>query len=181
MTPELEFQKINAGFEALARFNEIFGFARLFHCIDAWYISNKTDEGIGSGGVGLSVHGETPQEALFALARFLEDPKIPVPISCLKCGKPAPCDDFVFESSHYGFDVQFVCPHCWDMVSANGICPLCRGRLESFEDGAGSFNPTWHEKCAKCGEVVLRGDGEEYPEFEMKTLDLTAKEDLDGE
>jgi len=170
---EVELQKISDGFAALARFHKIFGFARLFHCVDGWYVSNKTDEGIGGGGPGLSMYGETPQEALFALVRFLEDPKVPASIPCQKCGEDAPCDDFTFNSTRGSRDIDFTCPHCWEMMWAREICPLCMGKLEDLPDTPG-FDPTWHEKCSKCGEIVLRGDGEEYPKFEMKTLDLVA-------
>lgn len=179
MTPELEIQKINAGFAALKQFHKIFGFARLFHCIDGWYVSNKTDGGLGGGGLELSMYGETPQEALFALARFLEDPKVPAPVSCQKCGKDAPCCEFTFNSVRGDRDIEFMCPHCWEMMFTREICPLCMGKLETAEDISGSDDPTWVAKCANCGKIVLRGEGEEYPQFEMRPLDLIALGDLD--
>lgn len=181
MTPELELQKINAGFAALKQFHEIFGFARLFHCVDGWYVSNETDEGLGGGRLGLSMYGETPQEALFALARFLEDPKIPVSVSCLECGNDAPCCEFTFNSTRGCRDIEFMCSHCWEMMFTHEICPSCMGKLETAEDISGLDAPTWEATCAKCGKIVLRGDGEKYPEFKMRLLDLTAKEGLYGE
>jgi len=178
MTPEPELQKINAGFVALKQFHEIFGFARLSRCVDGWYVSNKTDEGIGGGGPGLSMYGEAPQEALFALVRFLEDPKIPASITCHKCGKDAPCGDFTFNSPRGYSDIEFTCPHCWEVMFTHEICPLCMGKLEDLPDTSRS-DPTWHEKCSKCGEIVLRGEGEEYPKFRMQSLDLIIGGNMD--
>ena len=175
-----EVLELEAGFAALETFKRAFGFCRLYECIDGWYVSNKTDEGIGGCDPCIRIYGKTPKEALLAAAQFLEDPLIPSAIDCPHCGNTISCKEFSV-NKHHRREVEFFCWHegCYEPSFADDICPACMGPLEVIEvetpDGV-DMRTRWDAKCKKCGKVFPRGNdiNEEYPNFKMERIDLEA-------
>jgi len=169
---------LEEGFEALEKFDRYFGFARLYRCVDGWYVSNHTDEGIGGDDPCIRAYGKTPQEALIAAAQFLRDPKLPAPIPCPGCGKTTACHEFMVNKKGRR-EAEFFCWGNGDScgcIFLDDICPSCMGSLEVIEDEAAGNRTQWEAKCLNCGKIFPRGSDavEEYPDLKMEPLDLDA-------
>lgn len=173
---------IDEAFEALEKFNEYFGFCRLYRCCLRWAVSNKTDEGIGGCGPTIAVEGASPKEAIIATAEFLRNPQIPTSIPCPKCGEAMGLHEYRPNSYSKRMSLEFYCGKCWDIYMADDICPDCFGNLEIItEPDQDPRNPAplWDAKCEKCGKVFLRGDIDQedkmtFPNWKFELLDLEA-------
>ena len=181
-----ELIELERGFEALEKWQYYFGFARLYQCGGGWYVSNKTDEGIGGADPEIKAYGVTPKEALIAAARFLEDPKIPSDIPCPGCGKIMKVHSYTYNGCSRT-DIEFFCWGLGDncgMVLAEDICPRCGGYLDFETDETYDRNTDkWDVVCQKCGEKFSRGNDVdlEVADLKFEKIDLEAFGDDDVE
>jgi ribosomal protein L32 len=158
---------------ALEKWNEIFGFARLYRTIGGWAVSNKTDEGIGGSGPYISIYGKTPAEAVLAAAKYItEDLTIPAPLKCPNCGQTIPISDY--DIGRENPSIRYYCGGCFESYCEDDICPECWGALDVIDDEASDLNrPIWESKCKTCGKVYKRGKVEmQYPEWVFEKLVL---------
>lgn len=176
---------LEAGFDALEKWNRYFGFCRVYKCVGCWAVSNKTDEGIGGCDPELIAEGATPKDAIIAAAKFLQDPKIPAPIPCPKCGELMDLKEYRHNCRSERMRIEFMCHKCWDIYMGDDLCPECYGNLEIIEEY--QYDPNvpppelWDVKCNRCSKIFVRGNIDResemiFPKWKLETLDLAAIE-----